>query len=149
MATRVFEDRKSLLVDIINQDRATSDENRSPTLTSVPPWCKCLRCHEMPTQKERKCCKRRNCITFDQTFYEICLNGTVLEVAINSRCDIRVDVPSQDTRTMRHTAYRQYVMWQHGPLGAGNRVVIPSCCVWRIQDKYPAPDNRYTGYKDH
>ena len=92
--------------------------------------------------------KRRNCITKDQTFYDICLNGTVLEVAIDSQCDIRVYIPSQDKKTMKHTAYRQFVMWQQGPLGAGNWVVIPSCCVWKIRDKYPSPNNMYTGYKD-
>ena len=149
IATKVFEDRKSLLIDIINQERAGPSNMSTDIVRPIPPWCKCGRCYEMPTQKERRCCKRRNCITLDHTFYEICLNGTVLEVAINSHCDIRVEIPRQDSKQMRHTAYRQFVMWQHGPLGAGNRVVIPSCCVWSIRRKYPSPDNRYTGYKDH
>ena len=101
----------------------------------------------MPTSKEQKCCKRVQCLTMDQTFNEICLNGTTLEVAINSQCDIRVDVTK--ARSKSDVAYRQFVMWQHGPLGAGNRMVIPSYCVWKIRQKYLSPDNRYTGYKDH
>ena len=145
----MFEDRRSLLWDILNNEYFPRQNEPSHTHFPTPEWCKCKRCREMPTSKERKCCKRSNCLTMDQTFYEICLNGTTLEVAINSQCDIRVDTPRQDARTMRHMAYRQFVMWQHGPLGAGNRVVIPACCVWRIRGKYPSPDGHYTGYKDH
>lgn len=144
IAVSVFEDRRSLLVDLLQQRHTP----HVPPAYEQPNWCICGKCREMPTQKERKCCKRRTCLSLDQTFYEVCQNGTTLEVAINSRCDIRVDVPSFDRKTLRHTAYRQFVMWRHGPLGAGNRVVIPSCCVWAIRMKYPSPDNRYTGYRD-
>ncbi len=150
MAADFFEVRQSLLIDMLNRINAPLDPTEEATVPrTVPSWCKCKRCFEMPTAKERKCCKRAQCLTMDQTFYDICLNGTTLEVAINSQCDIRVDIPRQDPKTMRHMGYRQFVMWQHGPLGAGNRVVIPSCCVWKIRHKYPSTDNRYTGYKDH
>ena len=152
MAAEAFQNRKSLLMDIINRT-AISNNQPSPEvpvpLAPVPSWCKCGRCREMPTQKERKCCNKRICLTLDQTFYEICVNGTTLEVAINSRSDIRVERPTFDNRTLRHIGYRQFVMWKQGPLGAGNRVVIPSCCVWRIRTQYPSPLNQYTGYCDH
>ena len=124
------------------------DPTGLPAPASAPHWCKCKRCLEMPTDKERKCCGKRICITLDQPFYDVCLNGLSLEVAINSQADVFVERPNYNNRGMRHAAYRQFVMWQHGPMGAGNRVVIPSCSVWSIRRTYPSATGQYTGYKD-
>jgi len=45
-------------------------------------------------------------------------------------------------------AYRAFVSWmkQGKRLGKGVRVVIPSCVVNCIRDKFPAPDGQYTGF---
>ena len=149
LAVKVFSDRKALLLEYLNEGSdETAHEMPSPAIIPIPIWCICGKCREMPGSKERKCCKRNRCISLENNFYDICLNGLILEVAVNSRSDIRVEVPRKDTKSLRHAAYRQFVMWRHGPLGAGNRVVIPSCCVWAIRQKYPSPNGNYTGYRD-
>lgn len=82
-----------------------------------------------------------------QDFYTIVLDELVLEVAIRSRNDALAEPRDIDyNKAHRHAAYRQYVMWIHGHLGAGNRKVIPSCCVLRIRDRYPDPSGHYIGY---
>lgn len=46
--------------------------------------------------------------------------------------------PGVEQRQYRNAAYRQFVLWQHGRRGEGNRVVIPSC---------PNPRGQYTGFR--
>ena len=146
LCIQFFSTRISLLHDHI----ARQQGNSPPVAESqfATSWCKCGRCREMPTQKERKCCGKRHCITRDRSFMGICVDGLNLEVAIRSRSDIYVAAPRYDNASMRHTGYCQFVMWQHGPLGAGNRVVIPSCAVNAICRQYPSANGLYTGYKD-
>ena len=51
---------------------------------------------------------------------------------------------SQDNSGTQH---RQFVLWQHGRLGVGRRVVIASCCVWNIRDTFPDPRAHYTRFR--
>ena len=52
-------------------------------------------------------------------------------------------------RQSRLTAYRQFVCWMRKgeKLGKGNRAVIPSCAVLAIRNRFPEPNDNYTGFR--
>lgn len=147
MAKEGFKSRPLVLKDLVKKIENPVEEVSAQTSA---PFCVCGFCQEMPTDKERVCCKeRRLCQSNKLAFQNICLDSDNLGTAIRSLADTYVFTPTYDNRAMRHAAYRQYVMWIHGHLGKGNRKVIPSCCVWKIRKHYPSPSGRYTGYKDN
>jgi P2X purinoceptor 7 len=75
------------------------------------------------------------------------LRRSVILVAVRDMNDVFAynNQPANDN--FRHAAYRQFVLWRYEHLGSGNRVVIPSCVVWAIRDRFPSPDGTYTGFK--
>ena len=88
-------------------------------------------------------------IYFLQEMDLLVLDPTVLTMVGHYRADV-FGVPTRgDSDAMRHYAYHQFVMWQHGKLGIGNRHVILSCCVWQIRQTFPSENKQYTGFKVH
>ena len=86
----------------------------------------------------------------------VVLDSAVLAIARNFRNDVYTlpqeeeeeeeEEEADENKAMRHAAYRQFVLWQFGKLGTGDRSVIPSCCIWKIRDKYRDPFDQYTGF---
>ena len=77
-----------------------------------------------------------------QDFDLVVLDEVVLLVAQRYRKDVLAAGHDDDfNRGKRHAAYRQFILWNHGYLGAGN-----SCCVWKIRDKYPDRFGQYRGF---
>ena len=120
----------------------------------APQWCFCGRCREMPLPEEQVCCQRRRtpgpCVTRTaaNAFRFYIIEREVLRLFIFARNDwFAFNDDPTNFDTLRHTAYRLFVLWKHGHLGAGRRVVIPSCVVWKIRGAFPSRDGVYTGFK--
>ncbi|XP_013856187.1 P2X purinoceptor 7 [Austrofundulus limnaeus] len=141
----------SMIFDVLCYFRPASPST-IPPVPGQPSWCICHRCREMPTVVERKCCTQQPhlCISTLPHMEAYILHAGVLRLARRIWNDLRAVVDladdGEDNRQFRHAAYRQFVAWQCGTLGPGHRVVIPSCCVWVIRDRYPDPQGQYRGF---
>ena len=99
---------------------------------------------------EQVCCRRRDCCITDlEAFETIALDISVLSVAILNRCEITADDPEYTPRSYRKAAYRQFIVWQNGYLGPGNRRPVPACVVWAIRDRFPEPSGLYLGFREY
>ncbi|KAK9951847.1 hypothetical protein ABG768_017722 [Culter alburnus] len=139
----------SLLFDIMD----TQGTAVAPTpVPGQPTWCMCLHCREMPTDIERKCCGQHpnDCISTLPIFDLYITDEGVLRLSQRIWNNIRdaqdAPDPGENNKQFQHAAYRQYVVWQYGVLGPGHRVVIPSCCVCKIRERYPDPYGQYTSF---
>ena len=93
------------------------------------------------------CAAKMPCITMQPLFAQLVLDGNVLDIALRLWEDVLVYENHRNNENFRHAAYRQFVLWQNGRLGKGNRRVIPSCCVLAICSRYPSPNGFYVGYR--
>ena len=109
-------------------------------------YCKCGRWKEMLTDIKNKCCKQKRCLSRTNVFVNMCIDKDNLQTAIRNLSNTYVFTPRYANKSMRHAAYRQYMMWKHGHVGARRRVVIASCCVCAIRNAYPSPANQYAGF---
>ena len=106
----------------------------------------------MPTDEENLCCRQQPqwCTSRLPHMGVYIIQEGVLQLAVGIWNDVRAQAvaqhPGARNRQFHHAAYRQFVMWQHGLLGAGNRVVVPSCCVLVIRHRYPDPNGQYSKF---
>ena len=113
------------------------------------PWCVCGNCRAMPTSVENVCCRQSSCVTSTDLFESTVLDINVLSIAIVNRSDTFVEPVDYSPSSYRKAAYRQFILWKEGHLGRGNRKVLPSCVVWSVRNRYPAPDGLYLGFKEY
>lgn len=153
LATELFQREPGLMFDALMMIQRRNEAPPAPAGVQEAPWCVCGNCREMETDMERKCCgmEPENCISRLQAFQMYCLNDEILRIHRNYRFDLTAmgrgrGEPGQDNKEFRFAAYRSFIYWHHGALGPRNRQVIPSCCVWRIRDKWPSPTDQYTGF---
>ncbi|XP_052085223.1 P2X purinoceptor 7-like [Mytilus californianus] len=146
----MFDKDPSIMLNIVDRNSQTEIQGYHPRPESnAPSWCVCTKCREMPTEEEKKCCRQtpQNCTSTLPDFDLVVLDPLVLVIARRYRQDVLAAGEDDDyNKSNRHAAYRQYILWVHGHLGAGNRRVIPSCCVWKIRDKYPDSFGNYRGF---
>ncbi|XP_069133850.1 P2X purinoceptor 7-like isoform X1 [Argopecten irradians] len=128
----------SLLFDIQSTGGYNPEED-----VLTPDWCSCQSCREMPSDVEKVCCGKSpdSCISRLPAFQVL-----ILEVEVLVLMYVLLLNQEVKQRANRHQCYRRYMLWQHGRLGAGVRKVIPSCCVWRIRDRFPDRFGQYTGF---
>ena len=117
------------------------------------PWCTCRNCQEMPTDVENLCCRQdpQGCISKLPHMNVYILQEGALNLAVGIWNDVRAQGmpqnPDERNRQLRYAGYRNFVMWQHGVLGSGNRVVVPSCCVIALRRRFPDSHGQYTGWR--
>ncbi|XP_060567955.1 P2X purinoceptor 7-like [Ruditapes philippinarum] len=151
----VAEKMPSLVIDLAEQlqreEGPSSPGPDEPDQPNQPHWCICGRCREMPTDSSRVCCGMRPelCHSIMPEMDLTITDPGVLQLQQLYRNDVfaRLAVLEEDVNaSMRHAAYRQYVLFHHGKLGQGERRPVPSCATWVIRDKYPDPNNYYIEY---
>uniref|UniRef100_A0A4W3JL13 P2X purinoreceptor 7 intracellular domain-containing protein n=1 Tax=Callorhinchus milii TaxID=7868 RepID=A0A4W3JL13_CALMI len=147
---RLVKRNPGLIIDLL-QD-ATPSCSVHEASSSIPDWCLCGLCREMLTDIEKVCCGKteQHCISISSAMANLCLNEAVLQLMLNYRNELfGLHAFSNDSHNseLRHAAYRQYIMWQHGCLGTGNKRIIPSCCVWKIRAAFPDPKGSYSGFR--
>ncbi|CAI6370991.1 unnamed protein product [Macrosiphum euphorbiae] len=137
---------------------------------NVNDWCLCNKCIWFTTDQECICCfeleklhkllphsNKKTCITEISSFSKIILDEEVLnitrqQIIVKSKNKSKKKMlsSSQPTNKMwRYICYKQFTHWINSwnSIGKGNRIVIPSCVVNKIRQKYPEQDGCYVGYK--
>ena len=146
LALELLQRQPATFADLVNGEIPGGDglhPPNPPAPDNVPEWCYCGHCITMPMQEESKCCTRtaHPCISLTPLFQQLIVDANVLDIAMRYREDVLVLNNVRSNENFRHAAYRQYVLWQHGHLGRGNRRVVA------IHTCYPSPNGLYTGYR--
>ncbi|XP_043922121.1 P2X purinoceptor 7-like [Protopterus annectens] len=128
-------------------------------------WCTCQLCIPMSTARECYCCASStrakakiieiqpppHCITAHPLFESTCLTTHMLHILMRAMYYFKGHFQRTQwtNRVYRFVAYRAYVLWMYDnkKLGYGHRVVIPSCVVNSIRQRFPSEENDYVGFQ--
>lgn len=115
-----------------------------------PRWCNCGNCRFFFESEKTCCCSTKSVCMLQsheqQRLRSIVLDEVSLRTAINGyHLQLREITWNYSNENFRHIAYKQYVSYQHGHLGRGQRISLPNCFLWAVRDKWPS--GHYTGYK--
>nr|XP_034300600.1 P2X purinoceptor 7-like [Crassostrea gigas] len=127
--------------------RQMEDSGRNENSNSNVQWCSCGVCRSFDDPRMNICCRQFPCITSKPEFRNLCLRHDVLEVANILNWSFRTNQdPSYQLSTFRNQAYRNFVLWQHGRLGAGRRIPVPACVCVAVRRRFPEASGQYRGY---
>ena len=112
---------QSVLVITTEEEPTPHNDNHNGGDTNNRRWCICTKCRDMEQTIEKKCCRKRTYVTTTEPFETIVLDRDVLSIAIVNRSDDFADKPDYSPSSYRKAAYRQWIMWQIGCTGRGNR----------------------------
>lgn len=108
--------------------RQIEDSGRNENSNSNVQWCSCGVCRSFDDPRMNICCRQPPCTTPKPEFRNLCLRHDALEFANILNWSPRTNQdPSYQLSTFRNQAYRNFVLWQHGRLGAGRRIPVPAC----------------------
>ncbi|XP_029427835.1 P2X purinoceptor 7 isoform X2 [Rhinatrema bivittatum] len=114
-----------------------------------PDWCHCGKCRHMYAAQEELCCRRMQpgpCITDASLFERLVLSRTTLEFIL-SYSDPFFDADTESSNDkFRRCAYSQYIRWQFDSNIWTQYCAIPSCCKWKIREKYPKAKGKYHAF---
>ena len=117
----------------------------------APEWCYCGRCCPMATEAEQLCCRlcQGQCIldTNAEQLHQVVCSREVLTIALRVMNNDYAYDDEPINNKLRHVAYRQYIMYKFGRLGAGSRCVLPSCVFVWTREHYPSQNGQYTGFR--
>ena len=92
-------------------------------------------CKEMLANIENKWSKQKHCLSKANVSVYICIDKKNLQTAIRNLSYTYLFTSRYANKSVRHAAYCQSVMGNHGHVGARHQVVIPLCWVCAIRGK--------------